>query len=75
VSKIEFSLTPPQPAFSDNELKQTLEAMEGRINTRFEQIEERISERIYDTETKLSTAFRGRAQTSGTRQATNDGPK
>jgi hypothetical protein len=37
----------------DDELKQALEAMEGRINKRFDEVDERI----HDTETKLLTAF------------------
>lgn len=42
----------------DNDLKQTLEAMESRIMRRFEQVDERI----HDVETKLLTALHGWAR-------------
>jgi hypothetical protein len=46
----------------DNELKQYLAEMEGRLNTRVEAVEERINARIEKSETNLLTAFHGWAR-------------
>jgi hypothetical protein len=46
----------------DNELKQYLVEMEGRLNTRAEAIEERLDARIEKSETNLVTAFHGWAR-------------
>ena len=47
----------------DPELKEALADLEGRINRRFEALEERMAERIESTETKLLTAFHDWART------------
>jgi hypothetical protein len=51
----------------DDQTKQALEAMEARIAQRFAQLEERLLERIFDTESKLLNAFRGWSVTTDAR--------
>jgi chaperonin cofactor prefoldin len=41
----------------DQELKQHLEAMEGRIEGRMEKLEERLTEKMRDMQTELLRGF------------------